>query len=118
MFDEATQIAEGLIEEDEETVTPWYLLGWLNYLREDPDYWGNVRHYLGRAKQVQAKNPTDDQEMISHIEELLAEVGQEKEEEREGDIELHDEDQEKLERVVNILDRDPDPDRGEDRMES
>ena len=44
MFDEATEIAEGLIEEDEEVVTPWYLLGWLNYLREDPDYWGNVRH--------------------------------------------------------------------------
>lgn len=127
MFEEATQIAEGLIEEDEEVVTPWYLLGWLNYLREDPDYWGNVRHYLTRAKQVQAKNPTDDQEMISHIEEILAEVGQEEQEDPSdttADIDLHDEDQERLEKVVNILDKDCDPDRGEaerdtdDRMES
>ena len=35
MFDEATQICEGLIEEDDEVVAPWYLLGWLNYLREE-----------------------------------------------------------------------------------
>lgn len=118
MFEEATQIAEGLIEEDEEVVTPWYLLGWLNYLREDPDYWGNVRHYLTRAKQVQAKNPTDDQEMINHIEEILAELGQQEEDPNDttADIELHDEDQEKLEKVVNILDRDCDPD--PDSMES
>ena len=126
MFDEATLIAEGLIEEDEEVVTPWYLLGWLNYLREDPDYWGNVRHYLSRAKQVQAKNPTDDQEMISHIEEILAEVGQEEVVEDPSDITadigLHDEDQERLENVVNILDKDCEPDGGEtdsqDKMES
>ena len=122
MFDEATLIAEGLIEEDEEVVTPWYLLGWLNYLREDPDYWGNVRHYLTRAKEVQAKNPTDDQEMISHIEEILAEVGQEEEvvedpSDNTADIGLHDEDQERLEKVVNILDKDSEPE-SEDRMES
>ena len=89
----------------------------------------DVRHYLSRAKQVQAKNPTDDQEMISHIEEILAEVGQQGEGEEvedpsdiTADIDLHDEDQEKLEKVVNILDKDCDPDRGEadteDRMES
>ena len=121
MFDEATLIAEGLIEEDEEVVTPWYLLGWLNYLREDPDYWGNVRHYLTRAKEVQAKNPTDDQEMISHIEEILAEVGQEEvvgdPSDSTADIGLHDEDQERLEKVVNILDKDSEPE-SEDRMES
>ena len=125
MFDEATQIAEGLIEEDDEVVTPWYLLGWLNYLREDSDYWGNVRHYLTRAKQVQVRNPTDDQEMINHIEEILAQVGEEEnqdnDETREG-IDLNDEDQEKLEKVANILDKEFDPGRVEsdsdDRMES
>ena len=27
------QVLESLIEEDEEVVSTWYLLGWLNYLR-------------------------------------------------------------------------------------
>ena len=48
MLDEAVKICDGLLEEDDEVVAPWYLLGWTNFLREDPDYWGNVRHYLSR----------------------------------------------------------------------
>jgi len=122
MFEEATQISEGLIEEDDEVVAPWYLLGWLNFLKEDSDYWGNVRHYLAKAKQVQVRNPTDDQEMMKHIEEILAEVGEEEEEpseQREG-IELQDEDEEdheRLEKVANILDNESEPD-SDNRMES
>ena len=121
MLDEATQIAEGLIEEDDEVVAPWYLLGWLNYLREDPDYWGNVRHYLARAREVHVRNPTDDTEMVKHIQEILAEVGEEEQEEeasqtREG-IDLDDEDQERLEKVADILDKESEPD-CDNRMES
>jgi len=121
MFDEATQIAEGLVEEDDEVVAPWYLLGWLNFLREDPDYWGNVRHYLARAKQVQVRNPTDDLDMVNHIQEILAEVGEEENseettEEREG-IDLNDEDQVRLEKVANILDKESEAD-SDTKMES
>jgi len=118
MFDEATQICEGLIEEDDEVVAPWYLLGWLNYLREDEDYWGNVRHYLTRAKQVQVRNPSDDAQMVGHIQEILAEVGEEEEQAEAGEgIELEDEDQEHLEKVANILDAESEDD-SDNRMES
>ena len=33
-----------------QVVAAWYLHGWLNYLRNDPDFHGNVRHYLKRYK--------------------------------------------------------------------
>ena len=32
---DSLKVLDGLIEEDEEVVSAWYLLGWLNYLR----YW-------------------------------------------------------------------------------
>ena len=57
----------------------WYLLGWLNRIRamteEESGYDGNVRFYLGKAKEVHRKNPTDDADMLRHIDEILAEVG-------------------------------------------
>ena len=110
MFDDATQICDGLIEEDDEVVAPWYLLGWINFLREDSDYWGNVRHYLSKAKQVQVMNPTDDEDMIKHIHEILAEVGADEDanEANKTDIELADGDQEKAEKIANLLDQEND----------
>jgi len=119
MFDEATQICDALLEEDDEVVAPWYLLGWLNYLREDQDYWGNVRHYLGKAKQVQVMNPTDDDQMIQHIEELLVEVGDEEaRSEPIEDLELNEGDHEKAELIANILDREKAESESEENMES
>ena len=63
-FDKAAEILDSLLEEDNEVIHPefggistcriiqvvaaWYLHGWLNYLRNDPDFHGNVRHYLKR----------------------------------------------------------------------
>eukprot|EP00092_Neocalanus_flemingeri_P029936 GFUD01032502.1.p1 GENE.GFUD01032502.1~~GFUD01032502.1.p1 ORF type:complete len:362 (+),score=138.10 GFUD01032502.1:53-1138(+) len=119
MFDEATQICDALLEEDDEVVFPWYLLGWLNYLREDQDYWGNVRHYLGKAKQVQVMNPTDDDQMVQHIEEILAEVGEDEDQnETREDFTLNEGDQEKAEHIANILDREKADSESEDQMES
>jgi len=106
LLDEATKVCDGLLEEDDEVVAPWYLLGWLNYLREDQDYWGNVRHYLNRAKQVHVMSPTDDEEMIKHIEEILAEVGEEGEtNDVKEDLTLAEDDHEKAEKIANILDQ-------------
>merc|ERR1711997_427927 len=34
-WDSATKVLDGLIEEDEDVVDTWYLLGWLNKLRAD-----------------------------------------------------------------------------------
>ena len=75
MWDEASDVLDGLLEEDDEVVEVWYLLGWLNRLRDDEDYTGNSRFYLNKAKQVQGKNPIDDEEMVQHIDELLEELG-------------------------------------------
>jgi len=106
MLEEATQICDALLEEDDEVVTPWYLLGWINYLREDQDYWGNVRHYLKKAQQVHVMNPTDDDAMVQHISEILAEVG---DEELSSfpipDLSLNEGDTEKAEQIANILDK-------------
>ena len=106
MLDEAVKICDGLLEEDDEVVAPWYLLGWTNFLREDPDYWGNVRHYLTRAKQVHVMNPTDDEDMVKHIDEILAEVGAEAEAtEAPENIELAEDDPENAERIADLLDK-------------
>jgi len=74
-YNTASKVLESLAEEDDEVVATWYLLGWMNFLRSDPDYHGNVRYYLDRAKQVNTVNPTDDEAMLEHIDEILAEIG-------------------------------------------
>ena len=67
-WDKATNILDGLVEEDEEIVDPWYLLGWLNKVRLDSEnddlYKGNARHYLTKAKDVHSKHPTQDKGMV------------------------------------------------------
>ena len=112
MLEEATRVCDGLLEEDDEVVAPWYLLGWLNFLREDSDYWGNVRHYLTKAKQVHVMNPTDDEDMIKHIDEILAEVGTENVESTEDSVpenlDLADGDHEHAERIASLLDKESD----------
>jgi len=88
-WDNATKVLDGLIEEDEDVVDTWYLLGWLNKLRADFErenvknkdddlaegYLGNARYYLSKSLKVQHKTPTDDTELISHIEEILKDIG-------------------------------------------
>ena len=93
MFDEATQVLDGLLEEDDEVVETWYLLGWVNRLRamdtQDLDtqqgYNANVRYYLLKAKRVHTKNPTDDEDLVKHVDELLEEIGPGEEEEEVDD---------------------------------
>uniref|UniRef100_A0A1E1X514 Uncharacterized protein n=1 Tax=Amblyomma aureolatum TaxID=187763 RepID=A0A1E1X514_9ACAR len=84
LLDEANTVLDGLIEEDDEVVDVWYLLGWLNYLRGG-EYKGNARYYLNRARQVAHKVHFDDAQELAHIEELLAELGPEQEEEGDED---------------------------------
>jgi hypothetical protein len=106
-FDRAAEILDSLLEEDDEVVAPWYLHGWLNYLRDDPDFHGNVRHYLGRARQVHVMNPTDDEEMVLHITELLGEVGEpEPAEEAPDRLDYTEESLDRAEEIAGILDQD------------
>jgi len=119
MLEKAAEILDTLLEEDDEVVAPWYLHGWLNYLRDDADYHGNVRHYLNRAKQVHTMNPTDDDQMVQHIEELLNEVGQEESESEpvRDDLEYSEESQERASQIAQILDEEKEPE-DEEPMES
>lgn len=90
-WDTATQVLDGLTEEDEDVVDTWYLLGLLNKLRADLEgaeeaaaaseaavkvenegsravsdgYRGNARYYLNKAAKVQAKHPTDDLQLVN-----------------------------------------------------
>lgn len=105
-WETATQVLDGLVEEDEDVVQIWYLLGWLNKLRADFEaandsngmkeetsdardtsegYKGNARFYLKKALQVHKKSPTDDDQLIGHINELIEELGEAPEEEEEED---------------------------------
>jgi len=101
-FDLATKVLESLLEEDEEVVSTWYLLGWLNYLRSrsEVEYEGNARFYLNKAARVHTVNPTDDQGVLDHIKELLTELGDEKDAEVEDSSKLEDE----PEAVAQLLD--------------
>merc|ERR1712127_434618 len=91
-------------------VAPWYLHGWLNFLRDDPDYHGNVRHYLQKARQVHVMSPTDDEEMVAHIDEILAEVAEEAPTPGPEDaLEYTEENPERAEAIAEILDNEEDP---------
>ena len=99
-YEEASEILEMLLEEEDEIVETWYLLGWVNYLQGE-DYYNNARHYLQQAHKVNIKAECGDEGIVKHIDELLKELGPEEgEEEEEGengemrDIESDDEEQE------------------------
>lgn len=119
-LDKAATILDTLLEEDDEVVAPWYLQGWLNYLRNDPDYHGNVRHYLTKARQVHVMNPTDDTAMVEHIAELLQEVGEgeaEQVEEAGDTLEYTEENLERAERIAEILDKEVEEEGEDEAME-
>lgn len=73
---------EGLLEEDDEVVQVWYLLGWVSYLQAKcapPDeamgQQDSARTCLHKAKKLAAKLGCDDEAMMAHVEELMAELG-------------------------------------------
>ncbi|KAK6165941.1 hypothetical protein SNE40_022747 [Patella caerulea] len=72
-YQTSIDVAEGLLDENDEDPQVWYLIGWANYLHGD-DYKGNARYYLQKAKKVYAKTKYQDEELLKHIEELLNEL--------------------------------------------
>jgi len=104
-YDNATKIMDCLIEEDDEIVSTWYLLGWTNFLRSksDSDYCGNARYYLTKAKEINKKDPTHDKQMMEHVETLLEELGPEEESSSNEAVNIFDIEAEK---AADILDRD------------
>ncbi|XP_067119358.1 uncharacterized protein [Centruroides vittatus] len=74
MYDEASEILDGLIEENDSVPETWYLLGLLNYSRGEA-YWGNARYYFKRALKLKEIGVPHDPEQISQAESCLTEMG-------------------------------------------
>ncbi|KAM4704807.1 uncharacterized protein WCC33_009623 [Rhinophrynus dorsalis] len=79
-FELSAEILEALLEEDDEVVQVWYLLGWVCYLQanapdEDEAFKDSARTYLRKAKKLYSKLKCDDAQLIEHIEQLLSELG-------------------------------------------
>ncbi|XP_076327475.1 uncharacterized protein LOC143234197 isoform X1 [Tachypleus tridentatus] len=89
LYDEAAEVLEGLVEEEDEVVDTWYLLGWMNYLRGQ-DYWGNSRFYLNNTKKLTAKFGADNPQILQHAEELLEEMGPGEDSEDENENEFNE----------------------------
>ncbi|XP_048117611.1 probable assembly chaperone of rpl4 [Alosa alosa] len=73
------EVCEGLLEEDDEVVQVWYLLGWVCYLQRDKpeeaeSFRDSARTYLTRAKKLYVKLCCDDPPMLEHVEQLLSEL--------------------------------------------
>ncbi|KAL6462332.1 hypothetical protein MHYP_G00287540 [Metynnis hypsauchen] len=79
----ATEVLEGLLEEDDEVVQVWYLLGWLFYLQLDKpettedaeSIRKSARTHLTKAKKLYVKLHCEDPPMLEHTEQLLGELG-------------------------------------------
>lgn len=50
-FDKAVTVLEQLVEEDDEVIYIWYMLGWVNYCKGE-DYFSNAKFYLKKANEV------------------------------------------------------------------
>ncbi|XP_064410838.1 uncharacterized protein SI:DKEY-12J5.1 isoform X4 [Latimeria chalumnae] len=79
-YELATEVLEGLLEEDDEVVQVWYLLGWVCYLQtekcdEGEAFKDSARTYLTKAKKLYVKLKCDDSQLLEHTEQLLAELG-------------------------------------------
>lgn len=73
MLNEASEVLEGLVAEDDEVIEVWYLLGWSHYLHGDV-YKNNAVFYFKKAKEVYKKTGVADEDQMAHIDELLAEM--------------------------------------------
>lgn len=99
-FDTALTVLEQLIEEDDEVVVIWYMLGWVNYCKGD-EYFSNAKYYLKRANAMALKIKYEqkylDQELRNHITELLeklSNVESDDEEELENKENMNEDDEE------------------------
>ena len=70
----AAEVLSTLLEENDEDVDIWYLIGWANYRLGDEGK-DTARSYLNKAKKLYKKTKCQDPELIKHIEELLECLG-------------------------------------------
>ena len=63
-----------LLEENDEDVDIWYLIGWANYRLGDEGK-DAARSYLNKAKKLYKKTKCKDPDLLKHIDELLDALG-------------------------------------------
>lgn len=83
---DALDVLEGCLGEDDESVDVWYLLGWSYYQRGE-EFRELAQHHLTRAMQVHKTEPCEDTQLVEHLEELLGEIGYEAQDE---EVDVHD----------------------------
>lgn len=71
LHDIALDIAELLLREDDEVVQVWYLCGWASYLKGDRE---EALHYLTHVGELYNQLGCDDEDLLKHTHELLAEL--------------------------------------------
>jgi tetratricopeptide (TPR) repeat protein len=70
-YDVALKVLEGLLVEDDEVLSVWYLIGWLEYLRGNLD---ESLEHLQRVVNLYEKLNCDEEEMLAHSREILDEI--------------------------------------------
>ncbi|XP_033116021.1 probable assembly chaperone of rpl4 [Anneissia japonica] len=74
-FDVAEEILQMLLEEDDEVVQVWYLLGWLHVLQDTDEDKSYARYFLHKAMKLSQKDEGEYASMIQHTNELLEKLG-------------------------------------------
>ena len=70
----AADVLSTLLEENDEDVDIWYLIGWANYRLGDEGK-DAARSYLNKAKKLYKKTKCKDPDLLKHIDELLDALG-------------------------------------------
>lgn len=107
MLDEAENILHTLLEEDDEVVQVWYMLGLVQCERKTEECKPPARYYLHKAKKLYCALGCDDEQVLQHVDELLTSLGpgegdeddwmerkakeEEEEEEEEGAVDIDSE---------------------------
>ncbi|XP_073533517.1 uncharacterized protein [Phyllobates terribilis] len=91
-FELATEVLDGLLEEDDEVIQVWYLLGWVCYLQakesdKEEAFKDSARMYLRKAKKLYSKLKCDDSALLEHVGQILGDLGGE---EAPGDSDAED----------------------------
>ncbi|XP_071491486.1 uncharacterized protein [Diadema antillarum] len=74
-FDVAETVLHTLLEEDDEVVQVWYMLGLLQCERKTDECKPPARYYLHKAKKLYCALSCDDEQVLQHIDELLISLG-------------------------------------------
>lgn len=89
-YENAVEVLEGLLEENNEIVDTWYLLGWTSYL-QGGEHMDSAKYYLHQAMKIHNTAGSADVQLIEHVKELTQKLGPYTEDESVNEAEIEDE---------------------------